>query len=117
VVEQSNNAKNPVQQIPGRALAALGRQTWLDRPSYRLEHALTFAFASLGRYRERISNLLHGTWLGHPLHPALTSAPVDLSETMLNELGDKMVERMGELRESALEKLRVEGRAALLRAL
>ncbi|OMC07401.1 (2Fe-2S)-binding protein [Mycobacterium sp. IS-836] len=53
----------------------MGQQAWLDRPSYRLEHALMFAFAATGRYRDRVSNALHGTWLGHPLHPALTSVP------------------------------------------
>lgn len=53
----------------------VGRQEWLDRPSYRLEHGLTFVFAALGRHRERVTNALHGTWLGHPLHPALTSLP------------------------------------------
>jgi nitrite reductase/ring-hydroxylating ferredoxin subunit/uncharacterized membrane protein len=47
----------------------------LDRPSYRLEHALTFLFAAMGRHRDRVGNALHGTWLGHPLHPALTSVP------------------------------------------
>ena len=34
-----------------------------------------FAFAATGRYRDRVTNALHGTWLGHPLHPALTSVP------------------------------------------
>jgi nitrite reductase/ring-hydroxylating ferredoxin subunit/uncharacterized membrane protein len=53
----------------------LENQEWLDRPSYRLEHALTFLFAAMGRHRDRVSNALHGTWLGHPLHPALTSVP------------------------------------------
>jgi nitrite reductase/ring-hydroxylating ferredoxin subunit/uncharacterized membrane protein len=53
----------------------LGRQEWLDRPGYRLEHVLTFLYAAMGRHRDRVSNALHGTWLGHPLHPALTSVP------------------------------------------
>ena len=61
--------------MPNRRMT-LGQQAWLDRPSYRLEHALTFLFAALGRHRDRISNSLHGTWLGHPLHPALTSVPM-----------------------------------------
>lgn len=69
------HAEHQVRDTGGRVLASLDRQEWLDRPSYRLEHALTFAFAALGRHRERISNALHGTWLGHPLHPALTSLP------------------------------------------
>ncbi len=55
------------------AVRALGQQKWLDRPSYRLEHGLTFLFAATGRYRDGLSNALHGTWLGHPLHPVLTS--------------------------------------------
>jgi nitrite reductase/ring-hydroxylating ferredoxin subunit/uncharacterized membrane protein len=63
--------KRPHQSVR----TVLGRQAWLDRPSYRLEHGLTFVFAALGRHRDRISNALHGTWLGHPLHPALTSVP------------------------------------------
>jgi uncharacterized membrane protein len=34
-----------------------------------------FVFAATGRYRDPISNALHGTWLGHPLRAALTSVP------------------------------------------
>lgn len=47
----------------------------------------------------------------------LCPAPVDLSEEMLNELGDSMLERMTNLRGSTLEKLHVKGRAAVLRAM
>ncbi|OBH44826.1 (2Fe-2S)-binding protein [Mycobacterium mantenii] len=61
----------------------LGQQAWLDRPSYRLEHALTFVFAAMGRNRDRVSNALHGTWLGHPVHPALTSVPTGAVTTAL----------------------------------
>lgn len=66
-----------------RVLAAIGRQRWLDRPSYRLEHALTLIFATLGRRRDRVSNVLHGTWLGHPLHPALTALPTGALATVV----------------------------------
>lgn len=59
-----------------RLARGLGRQGWLDRPSYRLEHALSFVFASFGGARERVSNTLQGTWLGHPLHPMLNSVPI-----------------------------------------
>lgn len=58
-----------------RGLAVLGRQGWLDRPGYRLEHVLGLALAAWGGAGERVSNLLHGTWLGHPLHPLLASLP------------------------------------------
>lgn len=56
-------------------LGTLGRQGWLDRPSYRLEHGLGLVLAACGGAGERISNLLSGTWLGHPLHPLVTSLP------------------------------------------
>jgi nitrite reductase/ring-hydroxylating ferredoxin subunit/uncharacterized membrane protein len=64
-----------VNGLGTRVLESLGRQQWLDRPSYRLEHALTLVFAALGRRREKVSNALRGTWLGHPVHPALTAVP------------------------------------------
>jgi hypothetical protein len=46
----------------------------------------------------------------------LCPAPVELSREMLDELGDEMLERMNQLRESKLERLHVRARAALLRA-
>lgn len=77
-----------------RTIKTLARQRWLDRPSYRLEHALTLIFASFGRRRERVSNALHGTWLGHPLHPALTALPTGAVATAVtldaaSVLGDR----------------------------
>jgi len=47
----------------------------------------------------------------------LCPAPVDLSEQLLDELGESMLDRMHKLRNSALERLHVRGRAAVLRAL
>ncbi|MGX9670746.1 Rieske 2Fe-2S domain-containing protein [Mycobacterium sp. HM-7] len=62
---------------------AIENQHWLDRPSYRLEHLLTFVFAAMGRRRDQVANALHGTWLGHPLHPALTALPTGAATTTL----------------------------------
>jgi len=45
----------------------------------------------------------------------LCPAPIDLDRQLLDELGDKMLERMEQLRHSMLEKLHVKGRTALLR--
>lgn len=59
--------------IGSRVLAAIGRQEWLDRPSYRLEHVLTLVFNALGSARDRVMNALNGVWLGHPVHPPLAS--------------------------------------------
>jgi len=64
-----------VRAVGERVLSVLGRQGWLDRPGYRLEHTLGFALAACGSAGERIGNLLHGTWLGHPLHPLVVALP------------------------------------------
>ncbi len=56
-----------------RLISGIGRQRWLDRPSYRLEHLLGIAFNSLGGSRDRVANALNGVWLGHPVHPPLAS--------------------------------------------
>ncbi|MFV0496499.1 Rieske 2Fe-2S domain-containing protein [Mycobacterium sp.] len=56
-----------------QALALIGRQEWLDRPSYRFENILSFVFNAFGRARNRITNILNGVWLGHPAHPPLAS--------------------------------------------
>ncbi len=70
-----------VRALGERSVTVLGSQGWLDRPSYRLEHALGLALAAFGGAGERISNLLHGTWLGHPLHPMLTGLPTGAAAT------------------------------------
>jgi len=62
-----------LQKVGSRLVAAIGRQEWLDRPSYRFEHLLSFAFNSLGGARNTVSNALNGVWLGHPVHPPLAS--------------------------------------------
>ena len=66
-----------------RSVAVLGRQAWLDRPSYRLEHTISLAFAACGSAGQRVGNVLHGTWLGHPLHPLLTALPTGAVATTL----------------------------------
>lgn len=80
-VDRSHHSDNQVRSAALAVQRTIGRQEWLDRPTYRLEHALMFLFASMGRYQERISNALHGTWLGHPLHPALTAVPTGAMAT------------------------------------
>ncbi|AFC50594.1 MULTISPECIES: hemerythrin domain-containing protein [Mycobacterium] len=47
----------------------------------------------------------------------LCPAPIDLSEDMLERLGNRMIERIARLRGSTLNRLRVRGRAALLSSL
>jgi nitrite reductase/ring-hydroxylating ferredoxin subunit/uncharacterized membrane protein len=54
-----------------RPVARLARITVLDRPTAWLSEAV-------GRvtHRSPVSSILGGTWLGHPLHPALTDVPI-----------------------------------------
>lgn len=44
----------------------------------------------------------------------LCPPPIDLSEKMLDELGNRMVERIAQLRRSTVNKIHVRGRKALL---
>lgn len=45
----------------------------------------------------------------------LCPPPIELSADTLEALGDEMLERISQLRDSAIEKLHVRGRAAILR--
>nr|WP_239645501.1 hypothetical protein [Mycobacterium sp. UM_CSW] len=47
----------------------------------------------------------------------LCPAPIDLNADLLEALGNRMIERIAELRRSSIHRLRVRGRKALLSAL
>jgi nitrite reductase/ring-hydroxylating ferredoxin subunit/uncharacterized membrane protein len=51
------------------------RQKWLDQPAKQASEtiAATVRRSALNR---RLADVLHGTWLGHPLHPVLTDVPI-----------------------------------------
>jgi nitrite reductase/ring-hydroxylating ferredoxin subunit/uncharacterized membrane protein len=71
MVDRSRGGR--LQKLGPRVLSAIGRQEWLDRPSYRLEHLLSFGYNALGSARNSVTNVLNGVWLGHPVHPPLAS--------------------------------------------
>jgi nitrite reductase/ring-hydroxylating ferredoxin subunit len=48
----------------------------LDQAADALEGAVNRAYAEGGPAGQRLKDFLSGTWLGHPLHPALTDVPV-----------------------------------------
>ncbi|MCV7100478.1 Rieske 2Fe-2S domain-containing protein [Mycobacterium palustre] len=73
MVGRSRRAGGRLRELGPRVLSAIGRQEWLDRPSYRLEHLLSFGYNALGDARNTVTNALHGVWLGHPVHPPLAS--------------------------------------------
>jgi nitrite reductase/ring-hydroxylating ferredoxin subunit/uncharacterized membrane protein len=63
-------------QMGEAALAVIERQEWLDIVGDRLQKAVGAAFQAGGDVGRRVRDFLHGTWLGHPLHPVLTDIPL-----------------------------------------
>ncbi len=58
------------------AVRTIERQRWLDGAGSALGAFAGWALARRGKLQRRVKNALHGTWLGHPLHPALTDVPL-----------------------------------------
>lgn len=61
----------------------LEEQEWLERVDSALAGALTAAFGAAGNAGQYAKDFLHGTWLGHPLHPVLTDLPIGAWTTAL----------------------------------
>ena len=72
-----------VRQLGETAIETIERQDWLDVIADRLQKAVTGAFQAGGDAGRRVRDFLHGTWLGHPLHPALTDVPLGAWTTAL----------------------------------
>jgi nitrite reductase/ring-hydroxylating ferredoxin subunit/uncharacterized membrane protein len=64
-----------VRSLLERTVAAVERWEVLDGPGYQVEHGVSLTFLLTGRYARPLQDLLHGVWLGHPLHPALVTVP------------------------------------------
>lgn len=62
--------------VTERAVQAIERQDWLAPAEDNLQRVVSAAFGAGGAVGQRVKDLLHGTWLGHPLHPVLTDIPV-----------------------------------------
>lgn len=52
------------------------KQEWLDKAADAVQPAVLHAFEAGGEAGRKLKNFLHGTWLGHPLHPLLTDIPI-----------------------------------------
>ncbi len=50
----------------------IDEQGWLDPVASGLQRVVKSGYSALGGAGQPLQNLLHGTWLGHPLHPVLT---------------------------------------------
>jgi len=57
-------------------IKAVERQEVLDQLSDQIQPLVLDAFKAAGTTGRQVKNMLHGTWLGHPLHPALTDVPL-----------------------------------------
>jgi nitrite reductase/ring-hydroxylating ferredoxin subunit/uncharacterized membrane protein len=55
---------------------ALERATWIDRLAIPVQERVLAAYTAAGEVGRHVKNFLHGTWLGHPLHPVLTDIPL-----------------------------------------
>ena len=56
--------------------AAVSNNAALEPIADALQGAVSKAYGAAGSPGRTVANLLHGVWLGHPLHPALTDIPV-----------------------------------------
>jgi len=55
---------------------AIERQDFLEQAGDAIQPAVSNAFKAAGPAGREVKNFLHGTWLGHPLHPVLTDVPI-----------------------------------------
>jgi nitrite reductase/ring-hydroxylating ferredoxin subunit/uncharacterized membrane protein len=62
--------------IAERAARAIEHQDRLRPIEDALQRAVVAVFRAGGARGQAVKNLLHGTWLGHPLHPVLTDVPL-----------------------------------------
>lgn len=65
------------------SLELIDRQEWLDPVADELKKSVRAAFGAAGESGRKVKNALHGTWLGHPLHPVLTDVPLGAWTTAL----------------------------------
>jgi nitrite reductase/ring-hydroxylating ferredoxin subunit/uncharacterized membrane protein len=54
----------------------IDRQRWLEPVADVLQKLVGGSYKALGRPGHSLKTFLHGTWLGHPLHPVLTDIPI-----------------------------------------
>ena len=57
-------------------VAVIEKQDWLEPIADRLQPTVAAALGVDGPIGPKLANLLHGTWLGHPLHVVLTDVPL-----------------------------------------
>jgi len=84
--EKTSWTETPPSNPPLRRLSgqAVERQTWLDNLANPLQRGIQ-ALNAPGM--KKFKDVLHGTWFGHPVHPAVTDIPIgSWTSTMLLDL-------------------------------
>lgn len=72
------------------------KQEWLEPIASGLQTAVAKTFEAAGPVGRPVKNFLHGTWLGHPLHPVLTDVPLGAwTAGLILDLFDSFDERGG----------------------
>ena len=61
---------------PETIIDVIAHQEWLGTAGDAIQPAVIQAFEAGGATGQKIKNFLHGTWLGHPLHPMITDVPI-----------------------------------------
>lgn len=63
--------------MPGNiAVEIIKKQDWLEPIAGRLQPSVATALDPGGAIGPKAAKILHGTWLGHPLHVVLTDVPI-----------------------------------------
>jgi len=57
-------------------IKTIEQQEVLERLSEQIRPLVRGSFEMAGPTGKQVKNFLHGTWLGHPLHPVLTDVPI-----------------------------------------
>ena len=72
-------------------IRAVEQQQTLDRLGDQIQPLVQNAFKSAGPAGQELKNILHGTWLGHPLHPVMTDIPLGAwtATLLLDALSDR----------------------------
>ena len=65
-----------LRELGEAAIEGVERQQWLEPLAERLQRAVAAVFEAGGQTGRRVRDVLHGTWLGHPLHPVHTDIPL-----------------------------------------
>lgn len=59
-----------------KVLDTINNQQWLEEPAATVQKAVLAPFEAGGEAGTKAKDFLHGRWLGHSLHPAITDVPL-----------------------------------------